>query len=139
MKKTIIFILLIFCLLAFSDPVHAWTPAKRLTWNLKGSYYTSIAVDSNDNIYAVWYQSLSNGYEIYSRKSTDNGNTWEPLKRLTWMAGNSQCPDIAADSSGNLHLVWYDDTLGDKEIYYKKSTDGGSTWTSTIRRARMAA
>jgi hypothetical protein len=133
MKKAILFILLNFCLLVFSKPIHAWTPAKRLTWNLKGSFWTSIAVDSNDNIYAVWYQNSSSDTEIYFRKSTDNGNTWGPLQRLTWMAGYSRCPDITVDSSDNLHLVWYDDKSGDQEIYYKKSTDGGSTWTSPKR------
>jgi hypothetical protein len=27
---------------------------------------------------------------------------------------------IAVDPSGNIHVVWYDDTPGDFEIYYKK-------------------
>jgi hypothetical protein len=42
----------------------------------------------------------------------------------------SQFPDIATDSSNAIHVVWSDDTPGAYEIYYRKSDDGGSTWTS---------
>ena len=58
---------------------------------------------------------------------------WTPAKRLTWNSGDSRLPAIAVDSSGNLHVVWQDDTPGNSEIYYKKSTDGGATWTTSQR------
>ena len=41
----------------------------------------------------------------------------------------SEEPAMAIDSSGNPHVVWYDNTPGNYEIYYKKSTDGGAMWT----------
>lgn len=34
---------------------------------------------------------------------------WGPAKRLTWTSGFSQCPSIAADSSGGIQIVWQDD------------------------------
>jgi len=37
---------------------------------------------------------------------------WEPATRLTWNAGESWAPDIAAFGSDNFHVVWYDDTPG---------------------------
>jgi hypothetical protein len=58
---------------------------------------------------------------------------WTPAKRLTWNSGISQYPAIALDSLGRLHVVWSDDTPGNKEIYYKKSTDGGTTWLPNQR------
>jgi len=45
---------------------------------------------------------------------------WTPIKRITWNSGNSFMPAIAVDSSGNLHVVWDDDTPGNDEIYYRK-------------------
>jgi hypothetical protein len=30
-------------------------------------------------------------------------------------------------------MAWYDDTPGASEIYYKRSTDGGSTWGMSQR------
>jgi hypothetical protein len=46
---------------------------------------------------------------------------WTRAKKLTWNSGNSVMPVIAVDPSGNLHVVWFDDTPGNCEIYYKKS------------------
>ena len=42
-------------------------------------------------------------------------------------------PAIAVDPSGDLHVAWEDPTPGNWEIYYKQSTDGGSTWTTSQR------
>jgi Neuraminidase (sialidase) len=58
---------------------------------------------------------------------------WSAAKRLTWTSGQSQFPDIAVDSSKAIHLVWEDDTPGNTEIYYKRSTDGGATWSAAKR------
>ena len=58
---------------------------------------------------------------------------WTPPKRLTWNPGNSSFPDIAVDSWGTIHAVWLDDTLSEVEVYYKKSTDGGTNWTANKR------
>jgi hypothetical protein len=58
---------------------------------------------------------------------------WTQAKRLTWNSGYSSWPAIAVDTTGNLHVVWMDDTPGNREIYYKKSTDGGSTWMPSQR------
>jgi hypothetical protein len=53
-----------------------------------------------------------------------------PAKKLTWTPGASRCPAIAIDSSNNIYVVFYDRTPGNPEIYYKKSEDGGDTWTT---------
>jgi len=44
---------------------------------------------------------------------------WTPSQGLPWTTGDSKFPAIAVDSSGNLHVVWWDDTPGNSEIYYK--------------------
>jgi hypothetical protein len=35
-------------------------------------------------------------------------------------ASFSEVPALGVDSSGNLHLVWQDNTPGNYDIYYKK-------------------
>ncbi len=57
------------------------------------------------------------------------GATWT-FKRLTWNSGVSLSPSSAIDPDGNIHLVWENDTPGNYEIYYKKSTNGGNSWTT---------
>ena len=102
---------------------------KRLTWNSGFSSKPHIAVDSSNSICIVWQDDESGNTEIYYKRSTDGGTSWT-TKRLTWNSGDSLDPIIAADSGGNIHIVWHDHSPGDGEIYYKKSTNGGAAWTS---------
>ena len=110
-----------------------WSPVTRLTWTSGPSTFPAIAIDSNSHIHVVWEDSTPFNYEIYYKKSTDGGATWSGAQRLTSTSGSSFSPAIAIDSDNNPHVVWYDETPGNFEIYYKKSTDGGTTW-STIKR-----
>jgi hypothetical protein len=105
-----------------------WT-TKRLTYNTGSSGAPAISVDSSDNLHVVWNDSSPGNTEIYHKKSTNGGSTWT-TKRVTFNSGVSLSPAIAIDSSNNLHVIWFDWTPGQTEIYYSKSTDGGSTWTS---------
>ena len=110
-----------------------WSAAKRLTWTSGGSELPDVAVDSNDTIHVVWDDSSPGNEEIYYRKSEDGGTTWTPAKRLTWTSGNSERPAMAMDTNNRIHIVYYDDTPGNREIYYKRSADAGATW-STVKR-----
>jgi len=58
---------------------------------------------------------------------------WSAAKRLTWNSGGSLYPASAVDSSGTLHVVWMNDTPEKTEVFYKKSTDGGTNWTANKR------
>lgn len=58
---------------------------------------------------------------------------WRATTRLTFNPAHSENSAIAADSNNHLHVVWSDITPGNREIYYKRSTDGGVTWGSTKR------
>jgi hypothetical protein len=116
-----------------TDGGATWSTAKRLTWTSGGSWAPVIAVDSSGDLDVVWYDLTPGNTEIYYKKSTDGGGTWSTSQRITWSAGNSYLPDIAAAPSGPLHVVWYDDTPGNGEVYYKKSTNGGAAWSTSQR------
>jgi len=111
-----------------------WSANNRLTWTSGNSIQPAIAVDSSGCLYVVWSDTTPGNWEIYHRKSTNNGVNWSAIKRLTWTAGGSSHPSIGVDSSGRLHVVWWDTTFGGKgEIYYRKSMDKGTTWSTTNR------
>lgn len=116
-----------------TDGGNTWIPSKRLTWTAGPSYDPAITIDSSDNIHVVWYDNTADGWDIYYKKSTDGGNTWTWAKKVTHSAGESYLGSIAADSLNNIHLVWWDNSAGSFNVYYKKSTDGGNTWTSGER------
>jgi hypothetical protein len=62
---------------------------------------------------------------------------WEPEVRLTDNASqsvtsfdNARC---VAAVGATIHVVWHDDRDGNTEIYYKSSTDNGTTWGADTR------
>jgi len=59
-----------------------------------------------------------------------SAQTWEEAKRLTWNPGSSSSPSVAADSNNHIHVACQDYTPGNWEIYYKRSSNGGTTWTT---------
>jgi hypothetical protein len=110
-----------------------WAGAKRLTWNSGDSRNPVITSDSDDNIHVVWDDGTPGRQEIYHRRSTDKGMTWKAVKRLTQLNGDSQVPSIAVDPSDNVHIVWFDMTPGNNEIYYSRSADEGVSWSKPKR------
>ncbi len=50
--------------------------------------------------------------------------------RLTENPGHSVAPAVAGSGS-NVYIVWSDDSYGNSEIVWKKSTDNGATWITT--------
>jgi hypothetical protein len=107
-----------------------WT-TKRLTWSTIECSYPAIAIDSNKDIHLVWHGGIPGNSEIYYKKSKNGGSTWTGSKRLTSNKGYSLYPSIATDSNNYIHVAWRDGTSGHTEIYYTKTTDGGTTWTPT--------
>jgi len=116
-----------------TDAGTTWSTSKRLTWTAGASVYPAVCADSSNKIHVFWNDDTPGNDEIYYRKTTDGGATWSSVQRLTWSAGASENPAVAADSFGNLHLMWADYTPGDYEVFYRKSTDGGGIWSSSKR------
>jgi hypothetical protein len=117
------------------QPIRAqtWTASKRLTWTSDKSSAPAISVDSSNHLHIVWCEQIPGNPEIYYKKSTDEGTSWNTAKRLTWTSGASYSPAIAVDSTDNIHMVWYDHTPGNPEIFYKRSTNGGVNWGNVKR------
>lgn len=110
----------------------SWLGLKKLEWNAGTSANPSIAADSASGIHIVWNDDTPGNPEIYYKRSYDGGTTWSGITRLSWNAGWSRFPSIAA-SGGTIHVVWDDYTPGNYEIYYKCSTNSGSTWSGLKR------
>jgi len=110
-----------------------WTTSKRLTWTSGNSQFPMTAVNSLGHINLVWHDNTPGNYEIYYKKSTNGGGSWSTNQRLTSTSGNSLFPVLTLNSSGHINLVWQDDTPGNMEIYYTKSTNGGAAWSPSQR------
>jgi hypothetical protein len=111
-----------------TDGGASWS-TERLTWNPASAWNAKVATDSNNHIHVVFCDNTPGNTEIYFKRSTDGGSTWT-TKRLTWSSGESYSPVIASDSSNNLFVAWTDNTHGDFDVFLKRSTNGGSSWTN---------
>jgi hypothetical protein len=96
--------------------------------SLGGSDFPQISV-SGPFVHVVWEDARDGDYEIYYKRSTDFGVSWQPDIRLTYAPGLSLNPSISG-SGPNVHVVWYDNRDGNNShIYYKRSTDFGVSWS----------
>ena len=124
-------------MLAASFSRAQWEPDVRLTNDPAqsgiGMNSEREIVASGDTLHVVWYDNRYANYEIFYKRSTDGGTSWGADTRLTYNAAASYDPCLAA--YGNIVLVvWADDrNTGNREIYYKRSEDGGSTWGADTR------
>ncbi|MEO0077505.1 MAG: sialidase family protein [candidate division WOR-3 bacterium] len=109
----------------------SWFTDVRLTANPTNSASAAIAA-ADSTVHVVWYDDLSGDYELYHKYSTDGGATWGPDLRLTTSPGRSIFHSLAAVGN-EVHLVWEDERDGNQEVYYKRSTDRGLSWSADLR------
>jgi hypothetical protein len=118
-----------------------WEPAVRLTyegnpariWANNGRF---LAVTQTGVMQAVWWEGRDGTWEIYGKRSTDTGTTWEPDRNLSSDPDTSWCPSLAA-AGNELHLAYKDkqDSWG---VFYKRSTAAGATWSSETAFTRFS-
>jgi hypothetical protein len=96
------------------------------------SYSPAIAASGN-NVYVVWEEGtgLPGNIEVLYRRSTDGGVSFDSIVNLSNNPGPSSRPDVAA-SGNNVYVVWYDDSLGNDDILYRRSTDGGFSFSGIV-------
>jgi hypothetical protein len=133
MKRTALVMLLIGLSFLAREARAQWTSAERITWTEGESYEPVVAVDSANHLHVFWYDYTPGNAEVYYKRSEHAGNSWTSARRITWNPGTSNHPAVALDSLDHLHLVWFDNTPGNDEIYYKRSEDGGNSWTANQR------
>ena len=82
-------------------------------------------VSSNGNyVYVVWRDETTGKGDIYFKRSTDNGASFEKRGYLYKSNASSSEPQIASDGN-NVYVVWRDETTGKGDIYFRASEDSG--------------
>jgi len=92
----------------------------QITYNEANQSSPAIAVDSAMTVYVVWEDARAGAGDIYGADSSVG--PWTNVAIVT-NGGNQTTPAISAESTGTiLHLLWVDDSPGDKDIYYASSS-----------------
>jgi len=93
---------------------------------------SSIAV-SGAVVHIVWSEKINEKKRrVNYIRSTDNGNKWGIITKLTDNNAGSEEASISVYGP-NVHIVWVDERDKNEEIYYKKSTDNGVSWGKDTR------
>ena len=82
-----------------------------------------------DNVCTVWQDSVTPGnFDIFFARSTDGGLTFTAPENISETTGNSRSAQISVEGN-NVYVVWLDETPGNNEIFFARSTDGGLTFS----------
>ncbi|MBN1223235.1 MAG: hypothetical protein JXB23_08285 [Candidatus Aminicenantes bacterium] len=94
------------------------------------SMFPRIAVDKNNgNVYVVWQEKVNGKWQIYFNNAQDG--KWSTATRITNNSADSVEPDIFVDRSGEIHVVYSDNSSGGFNIWYVSSSAMGDVITLT--------
>ncbi|HXN51496.1 MAG TPA: PKD domain-containing protein [Candidatus Acidoferrum sp.] len=131
--RIVAFVSLGLALMCATAGAQVYSAPKNVSNNSDYSLTPQVAVDAAGNIYVVWEDDIpntSNSNIVFSR-STDGGASFStPPKNLSKGSGFRFDPRIAVDTSGAINVVWVDDTPGNWDIFFSRSTDGGASFSA---------
>ncbi len=95
----------------------------------------SLETGGPDTLYLTWLDDRFGSWDILFSKSTDGGVTWSnPIKVNDDTGyGLQMMPMLSVDSSGIIHIAFYDRRTGLWEIRYARSTNRGLSFEPNIR------
>jgi hypothetical protein len=105
-------------------------------------FYTGHAVvsaDANGALVFLYDASTTFGgrQSIYASRSTNQGRTWSTPVVVSSPGEEATTPMIESRGSGDVRIAWTETSGGGNvdawNTWYRRSTDGGSTWSSPIR------
>ena len=113
-----------------------WGGAVNLSNTYGASEYPTLVIGADDKVHVFWKDSgedIDNPKMVLYRKYTP-GSGWDAgYTNVSDTIGNGSYatmdPCAVVDSQNDVHLVWKDYEPGNKEIFYKKCTDG--VWDET--------
>ena len=97
------------------------------------AFFPALAA-SEGKVHAVWYDDSVGGGEILYARSTEFDESFSAAVNLSGTSGASIKPAIFA-SGDDVYLVWEQwegSSAGNSEIFFRKSDDGGDTFTPSM-------
>ncbi|VVC04596.1 BNR repeat-like domain protein [Candidatus Bilamarchaeum dharawalense] len=95
-------------------------------------------IGSGNDVHAFWMDNREANWEIFFDHSKNGGAIWDGASRFTNDMGTSEVP-VVARVGNTIYVAWTDSRpIGNEnyadayEIYLRKSTDGGKTWSNEI-------
>jgi hypothetical protein len=101
-----------------------WSEPSVISGSMKGTKWPKIAVSTQGKMVVAWMQNM----QIYA---TENyGGVWHTPHDVSSNSLVAHNPSLAADTSGNIHMVW--DGAGadgfDLDVYYREWKGSSNSW-----------
>lgn len=101
----------------------------------------ALAVDGRSRIFVAWHDARAGDWDVFLRRSTDGGRTWEGLRRLNDdPAGNGRhqyMPRLSTTAEGRLDAIFYDRRADPAnmryDVFLTSSSDGGRSFRPNLR------
>jgi hypothetical protein len=120
-----------------TDGGNTFSPNKKINDDVgtKPQWEPCIAAFGEGILYIAWEDNRIAERDIYFTNSPDSGGTFSPNKKVNDGIRNAwrYLSSTAVDSNGIVYIVWADDRMGDWDIYFANSTDGGYTFSENKR------
>ena len=114
----------------YDSALGTWEGAEIIQAGTTDALYPDVAIDTNGNAIAVWYQDDGTGsYRIFANRYDAATGMWENPMIIQVGSGDAAYPKVAVDTSGNAIAVWYqDDGTGSYRIWANRYDTALGTW-----------
>ena len=114
-----------------SDHGTSWGPEQLLTPGPADGSYPSVAASGRR--VRIVYEGIHDGQtEVYTRGSDDQGATWSAEARLSSPPYTAWTATVEL-AGPHAYVGWVDYRDANEEEYFRRSTDGGTTWGPITR------
>ncbi len=95
--------------------------------------FVALAAGPANTVYAAWLDTrLQQQNNVYSAFSKDGGQTWSENKLVYASPEGKVCeccrPSLAADTKGNVYVMFRNNLAGNRDMYLAHSTNRGKTF-----------
>jgi len=133
------FLILLFPLFLFAQNNYVFGPSIRVNDDSPGTCDRACSQRSSacrgDTVFLTWSDVRFGNTLVFFSKSTDGANTWSPNVVISQNIPGDNCygSHMCLDASGNIFVSYgCRDAGSNADIYFVKSTNGGSTFTTPV-------